>query len=380
MYVYPTLSCDICKSMKEIMRIFTLLISLFKMGKIKEICRALEDEMYFNPRYLLPYKRNFNFVNAVRSVGKTYSPTLFFINEFLEKGVETVYICRTVKEKEKGKYLENAIQKVMNKEFRGLEYKSTGNEIIIHDKVALRCIALSEAIKIKKNAYPNVKYMFLDEYAIEENGVNRYVTGWDEPDLLLNIYHTVDREEDRVILFAMGNNISAYNPYHLHKAFKIPYIEKGKVFMSDNVLFLHYEKSEKLQEKTSDCKFLNMIKDTDYGKFAGDGEYIYDNNDLIYNYPLKYCRYFCTLKYNGKIFGVWNYNIMNWTYYITESINPTMKDRIAITPNDINKDYSLLTKTDYKAQTLRKAVRTGNLHFQNMKLKKYFTEIIPYFL
>ena len=342
--------------------------------------KQLEEDMYFNPRFLLPYKRNFNFVNAVRSVGKTYSPTLFFLNEFFEKEVETVYLCRTIKEKEKGKYLEKAISKVMNENFLGLDYKTTSDELLIKGKVALRCIALSETTKIKKSSFPKVKYLFQDEYAIEENNVNRYVTGWDEPDLVLSIYHTIDREEDRVIYFAMGNNISAYNPYHLHKAFKIPYIEKGKIFLSENVLFLHYKRSEQLQEKVNHCKFINMIKDSNYGNFASEGEYIYDNTDLVYTYPLRYCRYFCTIRYMGKVYGIWNYNIMNWTYYVTENINSTYKEKIAVTPQDINKEYSLLSVLDFKVKILKEAVRSGNLHFQSMKLKKQFTEIIPYFL
>lgn len=350
------------------------------MGKFKKMAKSLEKDMYFNPRFLLPYGRNFIFVNAVRSVGKTYSPVLFFINEFMDKGVESVLVCRTKKDKEKGKYLERAIAKVMEEQFKGLEYKVNTDELCIQGKTALRCIALSEAINIKKNGYPLVKYLYLDEYAIEENAVQRYVTGWDEPDLLLSIYHTIDREEDRVIFFAMANNISAYNPYHLHKAFNIPYTEKGHIFMSDNVLFLHYQRSEQLEEKVEECKFLNMIKGTKYGSFASEGEYIYDNNELIYTYPLKYCKYFLTLKYNGNLYGIWNYNILNWTYYVTESINTTYKEKIAVTMNDINTEFRYMQQSDYSIQVLRNAVRSGNLHFQNQKLKKIFTEIIPNFL
>lgn len=350
------------------------------MGKFKKMAKNLEKEMYFNPRFLLPYGRNFNFVNAVRSVGKTYSPVLFFINEYMEKEVESVLLCRTKKDKEKGKYLERAVSKVMAEQFKGLDYKVNSDELLIQGKTALRCIALSEAINIKKNGYPLVKYLYLDEYAIEENAVQRYVTGWDEPDLLLSIYHTIDREEDRVIFFGMANNISAYNPYHLHKAFNIPYTDKGNIFMSDNVLFLHYQRSDQLNEKTEKCKFLHMIKGTDYGNFASEGEYIYDNNELIYNYPLKYCTYFLTLKYNGKVYGIWNYNILKWTYYVTESINPTFKDKVAVTMNDINTEFRYMNRTDFSTQILKQAVRSGNLHFQNQKLKKLFTEIIPYFL
>lgn len=336
---------------------------------------------------MLPYQRNFNLVNAIRSVGKTYGSYAFFIDRYLKYGQEFVTLCRTQDEKKNG-FLKKAVDKVIQREYpellRGVDKKgkpllSFNKDAMMYDgKVVGHCIALSEYVKIKKNSYPNVKYGLFDEYAIEEdNPTQRYINGFDEPDLFLSIYHTIDREEDRVIFFLMGNNISAYNPYHMHKAFRIPYTEPGSIYKKENVLFENYIPSEELKEAKSSCRFLNMIEGTRYGEMANEGKYIYDSDDMIVPFNPEHCAYHYTILYNKRKYGAWRSG--RYGMVISDIINPTAKELVAIRKEDITDNARLLSPASGKDGYIRTMFRCGKLRFANMECKKRFTEIIMYF-
>lgn len=347
------------------------------------------DNMHYTLDHLLPYQRNFNFANAVRSIGKTYGSYYYFIKDWIKNKNEFCVLCRTQEEKKKG-YLQKAVQKVLQNEFPQLlaATNAKGNNLLTFNADTMQfdgitvahCIALSEAVKIKKNAYPKVKWLFLDEYAIEEDNIAaRYVNGWNEPDLLLSIYHTIDREEDRVIFFGMANNISAYNPYHVHKAFRIPYTEPGNIYKSANVLFENAKPSEELVQFKSKSRFLEMIEDTEYGSMAVNGDYIYDKDGLVEDLPLDQCVPFATIIYNNCKYGVWRYKPLP-KILISPKVNPTLKSRYAVTQADMTDGTILARRTAGKIQYLGNMFKFGYLRFSDMETKKRFSEIIPYIL
>ncbi len=209
---------------------------------------------YWDINRILRYQRNFNFINGERSIGKTYTTQKWLFNKALTTGRQFVYLCRTKTDKF-NKAFSEAFEKVLDKEFPDNDivcdnenmYSGEGDE---KGRIGY-CLALSEAPDVKKRSFPKVDYIMFDEYMLEREHNFKYVTGWHEPDLLLNIYHTIDRESDRVKVFCLGNTTEFYNPYHTHKAFNIPAVEKGKIWYSDNVLFQWAEKSEELKEEKS---------------------------------------------------------------------------------------------------------------------------------
>ncbi len=275
---------------------------------------------YWSPSTLLPYNRNFNFINSSRGIGKTYNMWIFLLNRALNNCDEFVYIVRTQNDKQEGR-MRSAAQKVLNEQFPDLPVVSDNNTMWLESKngqVLGHCLALSEAYKAKRSvSLPNVKWLFFDEYILE--GGYGYVHGWKEPDLLLNLYHTIDREKDKVVCFMCANTVSFYNPYHLHPAFAIPQGKPGKIWHSENVLFQWAEPSAELQEQKSNCKFLRMIDGTGYGRYAKDGQYIEDKTALIDKRPVRAKLRFNVLA-NDETFGVW-YDADTQIYYIDNKCN-----------------------------------------------------------
>ena len=332
---------------------------------------------YWNIKDILPYQRNFNFINGERSIGKTYTAEGYFIERALNNGEEFVYICRTQEEK-KGGILEKSFAKVLACEFPNQPIKSTTEvmELIIEDdngdviekKTLGYCLALSEAVKIKKRSFPFVRWLMFDEYMLEEKQRASYVNGWKEPDLLLSIYHTIDRERDYVICFMFGNNTSFYNPYHMHSAFNIPYIEKGGIWYNENVLFQWAESTEELKDKKSKCKFLKMIDKTDYGQYAKHGDYVDDNINFIGDRTGN-SRHLFTFEYEKEIYGVWQ-DMKLGLVFIDSKYDKSCTLNYALTIDD-HKENTMFTrsKSDTLLMWLGKMFKLGNVRYTSMRVK-----------
>lgn len=338
---------------------------------------------YWDIHKILPYQRNFNFINGERSIGKSYTTQKFLIKEALFKGREFVYIVRTQYEKKRG-VLTEAFAKVVANEYGSYRFEGNSEEYYQciendetgkDDKLLLgHCIALSEYMKIKKLSFPNVKYIIFDEYMLEDKNSSCYFRGSKEPDAFLNIYHTIDREEDRVVCFCLGNNTSFYNPYHMHPAFKIPKINKGEIWYSKNVLFQWAESSDELTADKNKSKFLEMIKDTEYANYAVKGEYIYDNNSLIMERTEK-ARLIFNVSYFSHTYGIWSDTGIG-RIFVDDKYNPTHPLTLALTLND-HTENTMLTKgwqlTHIK--WLAKNFKLGNVRYVSMEVKSKTEEM-----
>lgn len=321
---------------------------------------------YFDIGKVVSYNRNFNFINGLRSIGKTYTTLKYIIRKCVEKQVEFVYIVRTKNEK-KNNALEEGLEKVLVREFPEFDFEITAEEITLDGVSIGRCIALTEAYEIKKHSFPNVKYMVMDEYILENKTGGRYVNGWNEPDLLLSIYHTIDREEDRVVCFFLGNNISFYNPYHMHPAFNIPHIEPGNIWCNENVLFYWAVPSEELQEEKSHSKFLNMIQNTKYGTYAAKGEYVEDSIVFIEKMPAA-CRPLFTILCDEHKFTIWNdHDIL----YISDNVTDTAPFIFALTMPDHNESsyFTKSSKLNFHLDLLRKSYINAKVRFTSPEVK-----------
>lgn len=333
------------------------------------------DGLHWNIYEILPFQRNFNFVNSERSIGKTYTSEFFILDKCINSEWQFVYIVRTKDQKKKGA-LEKGFEKVIREQFPDLKFEFSSEQINVevkeeekeYKKTLGYCIALSEENSVKTMSFPRVKYMLFDEYVIEETSNNKYYNGWNEPDALLKIYHTIDREEDRVICFLMGNNIRFHNPYHLHPAFRIPFTEKGQIWTSENVLFQNAIASKDLKKKKSKSKFVRMIEGTDYAEYATNGNYMLDNYSFIE--PMKKpLPYVFTIEYNRNSYGVYN-DMKNGKIFITNKIDKNCKFVYALT-NDDHRENTMLTRSGKITHLnwLIKNYKLGNVRFNSMETK-----------
>lgn len=328
--------------------------------------------MYWNVKEILPYQRNFNFINSIRNCGKSYTLAGFFVERWIKTGEQFILLTRTIDEKNKGA-LQKWMDKVLQVEYPELKVIFNSDTMYLAEdkkqstwKVMGHCRALSEAVKVKKQSFPKVKWLCLEEYMLEPKHQDLYVKGWREPDLLLNIYHTVDREQDKVCTFFLGNNTAFFNPYHLHPAFNIPPTPIGKIWKSENVLFQWYEPSEELMSKKAHNKFLRMIEGTEYGRYALEGEYIGDNESFVREKSNRAIFVFCFV-FDTDTFGVW-WDANNSNAYITSKYNLNRATRLVI-DNITNENDVLVNKNNTLIKWLAKLYCKGCVYYENMEIK-----------
>lgn len=341
------------------------------------------DGIHWNIREVLPYQRGFNFINSTRSIGKTYTALGYFIDRFLLTGAEQcAYFVRTSKEKDGGA-IKKAFEKVIVEKFSDYEFmftKENGFVRINEDnpwQMFAWCLAISDHQKIKPNSYPQIHWGLLDEYMIEE-AVNKknYFDGWNEPTHILSMYHTIDRDEDRLKMFFMGNTTQFYNPYHIHPAFKIPYIEPGNIWTSENVLFQRAKRSEKLKDIQEKSKFGRMIKGTSYGNYATEGEYFLDNYSFIGPKPKK-AEYYATVVWCGINYAFW-ISMAEGILFVDKKAIKHADRQIALTLED-HKDNTryVRAKNDFVLQTIRRFISLGMVRYCDMETKSRVEEFLP---
>lgn len=325
--------------------------------------------MYWDINEILPYQRNFNFINGERSIGKSYTTQKWVLNKCLKEHREFVYILRTQKEKQNGGF-EKAFEKVIIREFPEYMFSFSSEECRVkygdNDITIGYCIALTEAVQIKKRSYPNVYYLIFDEYMLEADQSISYVSGWKEPNLFLNIYHTIDREEDRVMCFLLGNNTNFFNPYHLHPAFRIPDVDRGKIWKSENVLFQWAKADKQLQEKKTSSKFLRMIDGSAYGNYAKDGHYADEGAQFIGTLP-RSAKPLCNIRSEGEIYCCY-LDTDNSKLYFTDKAYPTCKYNYALTKNDLDEAFPYEPASIYM-QVIKSCFHKARVLFINPEVR-----------
>lgn len=317
------------------------------------------------------------FFNSERSTGKSYTTQGFLIERFFEKKEKFVYITRTKDEIKNGVF-EKAFMKVLNNEFSEHEFEFKGDKLyVVWDgwkEPMGYAVALTEVTKKKKENLDGIRWMLFDEYILDEDNVNGYIGGWKEPELLLNLYHTLDRERDFITVIFLANSIKFYNPYHLHPAFHIRKTEKNKIFKSENVLYLWFTAEENIQQKKNKCKFIKMLKDSDYGNYAVQGEFINDTDTFVRKLTdPAVCN--ITILCNKEKFGVWVTE--NFEYFLSDNYNKQAKNCYALSKKDMTRNSILLTRPiPIPILSISNAFKHGRVYFTSHLVQEKLDDFI----
>jgi hypothetical protein len=137
--------------------------------------------------------------------------------------------------------------------------------------------------------------------------------------------------------------------------------------MSENVLFQWADSPDGLKEKKKQSKFVRMIKETNYGRYAVKGDYVDDNPAFILERD-KDAKHYFKIKWDDAIYGIWHSQLF---VYVSDKYDPSCLIIYALN----NKDHSentLLTKDKKQImlQYLAKSYKLGRLRFESMEIKK----------
>lgn len=295
----------------------------------------------------------------MRGTGKTYTSLTYFVNKAINKGSPFIYLVRKQKQLQR-KGTIKALNKVLQQQFGDIQFYERSHTVYIKntDQVICTGLSLSDAYDSKILSFPGYESLIFDEYIAELHATHKYINGYNEPDIFLNLYHTIDRGQNKLKCYFFGNNVTFYNPYHVHPAFNIPPSSKGSIWYNKNTL---YYWSDAKPYYNDDSILSKKILNTTYGKYALKGEYAETINHEIVAHRPPQSRVLCNIKIAGDHFTIWSYTCY---CYVTEYNNNN-----AITYTDTIKPiggrYMSIYTADHVRQWLKKLLYSNCLYFDD---------------
>lgn len=341
---------------------------------------------YYNMNDLDSFNAPITFVMGERGNGKTFNATKKMFKKFIKDGKESMYVRRT--KTELNQVLDdNLFDDVINScypEFKG-RVKLTGNDskgyvYTIDDKPFVHCLALKSSGQIKGKKYPNVDYLFMDEYVPLDLKFCK-----DEYLLIENLLSTVFRDREGWRVHFASNSVSYVCP--LLEAMDLtpnPTKRFHKVKEGGRILFVLELTDTKQYQK-------RMLKST-LGLFAKKGgheshlfsnEVLLDNDLFIQkNKPKGYDEYVCGFVVDNQKYGFWCNANKNSCYvdncFVPHKFNNPMFSRnFYIYNKDMIEDTCHVkeTKTN-RIDFISKIFKHKKMIFKNQSIKRKFIEEI----
>lgn len=320
-------------------------------------------------------------VTTNKSGGKTTYFNRLLVNRFIKNNAKFMLIYRYINE------LDNVSEKFF-KDIGGLFFpqytmcekkKEKGKYIelfLIHrdkpnEKICCGyAVALNSADAIKRlsHLFSDVENMLMDEFQSESN---HYCN--DEINKFRCIYRAIARGQGKqsryVAVFMLSNPVSLLNPYYSAMGISARLNSETKFLKGDGFVVEQgfVESACKAEMETGFFRAFGGSDDS-YNAYSAQGIYLRDSCNFIEN-PKGKNRYICTLKYKNKEYGVRAYDELG-IIHCDDKPDTSFKDKIAVTTEDHNINYVMLSKNDFYIRKLRYYFDKGCFRFKDLKCKE----------
>lgn len=335
---------------------------------------------YYSGKKALSFGTPFIFTLGNRSIGKTFYWTKRCINMFLQGNHKFLYVRRYADDLKKvaDKFWDNVLYQYEGVKF-DVDGKGANAQYFINSRQAGMAMALSGATKYKGISLADYDTIFFDEFLPEDG---QYLP--DEVGLALNLYQTVARGYGKVIrpevrFIFVANNVTMMNPYfkELHI---LENIQVGAQYTKDpdGAWLVEFTHNASVADAISETAFGKMISKTKYGDYALKGSFYLDDPTFIQK-PQGASTYYCTLVWEGKYYGVFEYKDDGFIY-ISKKYDKSCPEVFSLTTNDHKPNYMMLYKASFSPiyGFLRYAYENALVRFYDMDCKDMFMNFMKY--
>ena len=325
------------------------------------------NNIFMDFNRILSYNAFLNFIVGERGVGKSYGAKKYLFKHFLKTGKKFVYIRRYKAELEEATLKDKIgifFEQIENDEVtHGHTFKNNNKTCYIDNKVCGYFYTLSTAMITKSSTFTDVDVIIFDEFLIAK-GNYHYIPR--EVYHFLEFIESVGRLKD-IKIFCLANAISENNPYFREFNLTLPYNSEFKTF-KNGLICLWYVKNEKYREAKKESKFGKLIKDTSYGKYAIENEFLQDSKTFIKK-KTKKAKYRFTICMINKNYGVYIDNDSN-EMFISNKVNEN--HLLKVTLNfEAHSEYNLYIRkrSNLLFKMLTEYYYSSKLFFENTKIK-----------
>lgn len=343
---------------------------------------AQNDSIFYNGKTALSYGTPFIFTLGTRSIGKTFYWTKRQINRFLKTGRKFGFVKR-YKEDLKSvaeKFFDNNAYEFPDHTFDADGFSSaSGGRFVIDGKVAGYGMTLNKANRMKGISMADVDELIFDEF-LPEDGI--YLPN--EVGAAFSLYQSVARGYGKAIrpevrFVFIANHVTLNNPYFRELKIRDMYKPGTKILVDpDRGWVAEFTNSDEIAKEISETPFGKMIAKTKYGEYAIKAQFYLDDPTFIAK-PNGSGAYVCTLVWNDKEFGVYEY-MDDGLLYITHSVDHNCKEIFALTNADHKPNYMIMYRNRMNPMWgyLRYAYDNALIRFQDDECKFMFLEAMDY--
>lgn len=341
----------------------------------------IQDEIFYNPNNLFSYDAIFSFCMGERGAGKTWAGKEKMIKLWTKKKKQSVYVRRTVTELDKVKdTLFNDIQK----KYTDIEITVKGYQAFIDGECFCYFIPLSTSSQYKSASFPDVEFIFFDEYVLKKTGHNDYIKN--EMELLHELVFTVFRLRKPTV-YLCSNAVSYVNPFF--ESFNIEpkpsdhFIKiKNKYGYIDVVVEL--TQKSKYREVLKKSRYAMMLEGTSYGSYAIDNNTLEDTNDFIVKKKPSDFNYFRgAYRVGNKIISAWSVrNADSGVWFGTDKYDPNSKWKYTVYSKENYEGWRniKIDRDNFNIKYIKKCFLDGKCYYEKQDVKKLFIEQVSRFL
>lgn len=183
---------------------------------------------------------------------------------------------------------------IKNQVFPDTKIEYDGGQWYINGELAGYTFALTKASDYKSSAFPDISNLIFEEFIIDKPH-SSYLRN--EPFLLFDLYDTIARMRDDVILFMLGNAISMANPYFIQWDLSLP--KNKNVVVRNNILLQVVPTSAEFKRAKENTRFGQMSRALGYADYSVDNKFYLDDEAQIMKKG-KNTRFYFTLVWRDK--------------------------------------------------------------------------------
>lgn len=352
---------------------------------------------YYNWEKTLSYDADVTMVVGARGVGKTFGLRKQCIKDWKRDGSRFVEIVRYKNElsgvsdgyfgrleelpENENYYFKTDSRYAYIAEKPESEYDEKGNKIKLKWNKIGYFIAMTDAQRMKKRTFKNVRRIIFDEAIIERSDryhsylVNEYA-------ILADIVDTVSRERAdtksiKPRVYLLGNACDFGNPYFGHYGVTSD-LTFGYRWFAKKTFLLHYvDSGEYSKEKLEGTVAGRMLAGSDAGKVSVLNEFSGLNEDFVLKKP-KNARFIFGIYFNGTHFGIW-VDFKEGYYHITNTIPNNAQTIYYFSNEDAKVNYIAARKTSRVFSTIGEGYYMGLLRYESVDVKRKFYDILRCF-
>lgn len=236
------------------------------------------------------------------------------------------------------------------------------------------CLNDADAIKKYSHFFSDVKRIFFDEFQSE---TNKYCT--DEVKKFLSIHTSIARgqgEQRRYVpVYMVANQVTIINPYYVKMGIAKRLNSETK-FLKGRGFVLEQGFIESASKSQQESGVFKAFSDDEYVKFSSENVYLNDNYAFV-DTPKGRGKYYCTIKYNGKEYGIIQYP-NEGIIYCSNKADSTFPIKLSITTDDHDVNYVLLKNYQVVFMQMRYYFERGCFRFKDLMCKEALLTAISY--